>query len=384
MGFLQNLLYGREIQRYERLIETAPEGHAFLRLIQLYQETDQHEKARETALRGAEMFPDDVALGKAGEDARKIKREAEKKRILGKLDQYPSPLLYARLGEIHLEEDNLEAAHSVCRKGIKDYADYGGLWTVLAKIALREHDRERALEYLQRATTLDQYNYGALMLLAETYLRAGERALARQALEKVLSFAPGDTEANHWLKDFDHRAAMLEEAGRGEALPEAIRPKGETIVMAEKRVPVEAPERQASASPPPTEAAPHKTQEKHSSGVGTSLGTEIRQIRRVEGVHGTILIDPYGLVIASDLPQGVDEELTAALITNLYRSVTEGSKDLLIGSFEDGVVSTTGGSIHLLGLDQMTMGVIASPETKTGLLHRAIRIFAERVLDLHH
>ena len=130
-------------------------------------------------------------------------------------------------------------------------------------------------------------------------------------------------------------------------------------------------------------AAPGRSEAKTSSGVGTGLHIEIKQIRRVDGVRGTILIDACGLVIASDLPEGMDEELSGALIVNICRAVREYADALGLGEFEDGFADTDRGRIHLMNMAEMTMGVFAAQETKAGLLQRAVQTFAEKVLEQH-
>lgn len=368
MGFLQSLLHGREIQRLERLIATAPAPSVFLRLAQLYRDIGDEAKAEAAITKGAAMFPESSALKEARVDDERIRRDTEKQRIRAKLEQYPSPILYTKLAELHVEEEQYEEAHEVCRRGCRDYPDYGGLWTVLARIAIAQSNNDRAVEYLERATGLDQYNYEALMLLAETYLRKGDRQKGRHVLNQILQFAPGDERANKFLKDFDTRADEMEREAKALAEKQKKRTSFMEPVAGEG----------ADAKPEPDR------RKKSGSGVGTSLGKEIREIRRVEGVRGSVLIDNFGLVIASDLPDELDEELTAAHVTNLHRTVLNGAEQLHLGDLEDSIVDAEAGSIHILGLEDMTMGVLAAPSTKTGLLHRAIHIFAERVLDVHH
>ncbi|MCX7935393.1 MAG: roadblock/LC7 domain-containing protein [Planctomycetota bacterium] len=190
-------------------------------------------------------------------------------------------------------------------------------------------------------------------------LRKGLRDKAKEALERILTFAPGDSQATQWLRDFDRRA---EELAKAEKEAQAPAEKSATAMV-------------VAAAPPAA------MERKKSSGVGTTLHVEIKQIRRVEGVRGTILIDPYGLVIASDLPEQMDEDLVAALLTNISRALKEHANALTIGEFEDGIIESAQTRIHVLNVSDMTMGVFATPETKTGLLLRAVHNFAERVIE---
>lgn len=366
MGFLQNLFAGREVTRLEELIESSPAPSLFVRLAQLYRERGDDNLAEEITRRGAELFPESEALTQAQADAEKIKRDAERRRLRARIEQYPSPMLYAKLAELYVKDKDYQEAERVCQSGARAYPDYGGLWVVLAEIAIERKNLAEAFECLEKATSLDKYNYNALMMQAETALRLGRRDKGREALEKILFFAPSDAKASVWLQEFDERAEALEAETQASA---------ETVSSDKKRTAM-----MGAAEVGGT----RKWQDKAASGIGTSLHVEIREIRRVEGVDGSLLIDPYGLVIASDLPESMDEELVGALVTNICRASESHADELTIGEFEECMIDCGGKRIHVLLVEQMIMGVIASPHTKTGLLQRAIHTFAERVIETHH
>lgn len=367
MGFLQNLFAGREVSRLEELIRSSPAPSLFVRLSQLYRERGEPEKADEVTRRGAELFPESEALTQAQEDAEKIQRDAERRRLRARIERYPSPMLYAKLAELYLEDLDMQEAEKVCLSGTRAYPEYGGLWVVLADVSAKRNDLTQALAHLEKATHLDKYNYNALMQLAEVSLRSGKREKARESLEKILFFAPSDAKATQWLADFDERAQRLE----AESAAASATNSGQI-----QAGPGE------SDIPAATDA--EAGNDKHSSGIGTSLHLEIREIRRVEGVEGSLLIDAFGMVIAADLPEGMNEELAGALITNICRTATDHSEALTIGTFEEAMIDCGDRRIQVLRVAEMIMGVITSPQTKTGLLQRAIHTFAERVLETHH
>lgn len=364
MGFLKSLFAGREISRLEELIQVSPAPSLFMRLAQLYRETEEEEKANAITRQGAEMFPDSEALTQAHADVERIKNEAEKHRLRARIEQYPSPMLYAKLAEICLKEDNLDEAEKACNHGIRAYPDYGGLWNVLARIAEKRGEMEQALEFLEKSTSLDKYNYNALYSLAEVSARLGQRDKTRAALEKILFFAPDDVRVKDWLADFDNRVDKLQ--AKADSAGGSKKEKVRTTLLDQRHL----QQQQQSAEDP-----------RKASGVGTSLHIEIREIRRVEGVQGSILIDANGLVIASDLAEDLDEELTGALVANICRSAEQHSDALTIGAFEDGIIDAGHIRFHVLRIAEMIVGVMATPQTKAGLLQRAVHTFAEHVLE---
>ncbi len=382
MGFIKNLFQSREIGRLEDLVKTSPAPSLFVRLAELYSEKGEVDHATAIRDRGMELFPESPLLLQAQENAEHSRRDAEKKRIAAKLEQYPSPILYARLAELHMRDEEWEVAEEVCQRGLRAFGNYGGLWCAKARLDLASGDLTQAVARLEKACSLDNYNYDALMLLTETYLRQGQAEAGRETLNKILYCAPGDERAMDFLKNFAENAARLAAEGIPAARQPAptAAPRKETI-----RVPEKAPAPAAAGETGQTQTLPRPASRrgtvKTSSGVGTGLGEELKQIRKVEGVTGTILIDPFGLVIASDLPEGQDEELTGALLTNIGRLAESGAPELGLGEFEDAIIESAAGNLHVLCVAKMTLGVFASPKTKLGLLQRAIHAFAEQVLD---
>ena len=136
MGFLSSLFSGREIARLEELVENSPAPSLFMRLAQLYRENGDDDKAREVTLRGARMFPESEALGQAQADAQKVKNDAERHRLLAKIEQYPSPVLYARLAKLYLKDNDIDKADKIGRDGCRSYQDYGGLWARMGVVAI--------------------------------------------------------------------------------------------------------------------------------------------------------------------------------------------------------------------------------------------------------
>ena len=93
------------------------------------------------------------------------------------------------------------------------------------------------------------------------------------------------------------------------------------------------------------------------------------------GVNGAVVVDPYGLVIASRLQEGEDEELAGALVTNVYRTTEQSAEQLQIGEFEYGLIEGDKTNVHIITVEDMILAVFAGTSVKMGLLQRAIRDF---------
>lgn len=352
MGFFSNLLTSREIHRLEEQIRETPLPRLYLRLSKLYAEIGEEPKARETLASGLKRFPEDEELRSAHQRYERAHLEAEKASLKSRLERFPSALLYTQLAEVCLKLQDFQEAKRLCTQAAKSHPDYSGLYVVLAKVALEQKDNATAISHLEKAASLDRYNYDALFTLAHVYHDVGNISAAIESLKKILVFSPEDERAKEML-------ALLSE-----------------------KLPREASSAAPPPSPPPSPSSRSaEDHRKYESGIGTGLGAELSAIRRVPGVQGSLLIDPKGLVIASDITLSIEEELTAALLTEVVRTVTQVSPGLLLGEVYEGMIGAEKESIYFYRVEQMIMAVFASPETKAGLLQRAIHKFAESVFS---
>jgi predicted regulator of Ras-like GTPase activity (Roadblock/LC7/MglB family)/Flp pilus assembly protein TadD len=350
MGWISNLLASRELSRYEELARTAPAPSVFMRLGQLYEEMGEREKARQVYRRGAEAFPNDEQLRIQNDDVAREEHALEKKRLKSQIDRFPNPSLYARLGELYLLDDDLQSCGKICRQSLKQYPKYGGTHLLLARMALKVGRRDEAYESLLKARELDKVNYGVLMMLIEEQLRRGERDDARASLNEILQFAPGDERATEMLQDFDALAERYEEEAR-----RAAKSMAETHHVNVRQV--------AGAK----------------GGAEESLDAAVERFANLEGVDGVILIDTRGLVVASRFASGADEDLTAALVANIFRASSGCEGPFGIGPFEEGVLESDAGSIYVLNLKGMMAAVLAADSVKPGMLQRALHAFASKV-----
>jgi predicted regulator of Ras-like GTPase activity (Roadblock/LC7/MglB family)/predicted negative regulator of RcsB-dependent stress response len=364
MGWISNLLANREIGRLEELARTAPAPSVYLRLRQLYEEMGEAERAEQIARQGVQRFPDSKELQQATAQADQARHFAQKERLRARLEQYPNPTLYAKLAHLHLADDEIDECVRLCRSSLKSYPQYGGTHLILAEVALKQEDHETAFEHLRKAIDLDKFNYQALMLLAREHLRRGEREEGRQCLETILHSAPGDEKAEAMLRDFDRLADELAEEARSETPTKKLsRAAATTTQLAAIREAEPAPAAAAAPAAAPADA----------------YAEPIRDLMNVRGVSGCLVIDKFGLIIASEFAAERDEELAAALVTNIFRASESAVEPLNFGSFEEGILESDDGSLHVMNLQETVVAVFSGAEARPGLLQRAVHTFAEKV-----
>jgi predicted regulator of Ras-like GTPase activity (Roadblock/LC7/MglB family)/predicted Zn-dependent protease len=372
MGFVSNLLRGWERRRLQKVFDSNPRPPAevFIRLAALYYEDGDLNTASRVAKRGQQLYPHNADVVRTSQDVERTLRELEKERLRQKIESYPNPILYARLAELYKADGQIDAAVKVCQAGIRAFPDYGGTYLLLGQICFDQEDFDGALGYLEKAVELDRYNYMALKLLADTYVKLGRFADAVERLEAILYFAPGDEQIANALKAAKKAAGIVEEPGPA-VQPAAAAPAPPTRVKAQEPV-------KAKADSTLAREKKIKVAAKKQGAYESAMSI----FKSLDGVRGALLVDSYGLVIASHLKDGVDEELAGAMITNIYRATARSAQQMGLGSFEDGVIEGEEGNIHIIAIQDMILSVFASAAVKMGLLEKAIRDFASAVQEV--
>lgn len=360
MGFFDKLFGGDKTKKLEQELSARPTPDIFVKLATLYREAGEDAKSTQLLKRAASMFPTSPEILSMQKDAEKAARESEKRRLHEKIQANANPILYARLAELYKSDGDLNNTIEVARAGIKQFPKYGGCFLVLGQVFYEKKESANARENLEKAVELDKYNYMALKLLAQVYLELNRPADAVKKLEDILYFAPGDEAIK----------AMLVEAQRVAGIGPAKAPSAES---AKPAAPSKVPAGKAEAAPRRSASSALKD---------VDIGAEIQVLKDVPGVMGAMLVDAYGLVIASALDDNMEEELAGALITNIYRAASTNAPYMGVGSFEDGVVEGEDGHIHLMLLGDMTLAVFATSALKLGLLEKKIRTFAESILEV--
>ncbi|MHC4916603.1 MAG: tetratricopeptide repeat protein [Planctomycetota bacterium] len=387
MGFIRNLLRNREKSQLEELLVKDPSPSVYLRLARIYQEEGDLSRASKTARQGAAKFPESAEITSIEQDLTRLDRDAEVKRLRQRIESYPNPRLYSRLAELLRAGGQVAEAQEALKLGLRNYPDYGGLYYVLGLIANDAGNTDGAREHLSKAAELDNYNYAALKLLGQVNSTAGLHAEAADTYARILSFSPNDDE----IKAL--RGQALEAANKGGG--RKVSPTTDTKVMSatqsasKPRVAAggSRTSRRARFAEEPSAAgkgAAAKPQPKPKKDeAGDALEVAMGKLGEASGIQGAVLVDNYGLPVASQLPEGMEEALAAAMTTGLRRSGGPACGELGLGNFEEMVVETPEGAIYVYALREMTLAVFAEPGAKAGLLERQTRAFAEKALEMH-
>jgi predicted regulator of Ras-like GTPase activity (Roadblock/LC7/MglB family) len=345
-----------KIKSLEAAFQRQPTPAAVLQLAEAHKVAGNMHRAAQILKLGAARFPRATEIVNRHHEAERIERENEKKRLIEKIQNQPNPILYTRLAELFKIGGELDKTIETCQKGIRAFPKYGGAYLVLGQIYAEKKQWGEAAAKLEKSVELDKYNYLALKMLAQVYAEQGRLADAVKRLEDILYFAPGDEAALELLKKAKAKLAL---------------PAAKTMV--------EMPEVKAQAEP----TAQKKNGEKETVLLprDRQFAKGLAALRNIQDVTGAILLDQYGMVMASGLDAGLDEGLAAALVTNVYRAASGNAVKLGAGQFEEGLIEGERGNVHILLSAEMILAVFAKPDVKLGLLEKGIREFVRSIKD---
>jgi predicted regulator of Ras-like GTPase activity (Roadblock/LC7/MglB family) len=352
--FVRHWLVNARIRQLEGQLQGRPTPQLYLQLADAFREVGNTQRAAQILRLGATRFPNSPELSRRQAEAERVERENEKRRLHERIQSHPNPILYAHLAELYKADGDVERTRQICQAGIKAFPRYGGSHLVLGQMHVEKQEWEQAITLLDKAVDLDKYNYLALKLLAQVLTHLDRPADAARRLEEILYFAPGDEAIQQLL------IKAREAAGELKPSETSVLPKPE-----EERKPARPSQmlrtvtRIERAPPPPSR--------------DRVLADGLTRLRIVEGVHGALLVDHYGLLVAAALDPSLDEALAGALITNVYRTTSGGAAKLGVGVFEEGTIEADGGNVYIVQLADMILAVFTSQSVMPGLLEQGVR-----------
>lgn len=368
--FLTNWRTSSKIKSLEAQLRGRPTPQIYLQLADAYKQAGNSHKAAQILKLGASRFPSAPEISRRQAEAEKIERENEKRRLKERIQTHPNQILYARLAELYKADGDIDRTVEIAEAGIKAFPRYGGTYMVLGQVFIDRQDWDKACSYLEKSVELDKYNYMALKLLAQVYMQLGRPADAARRLEDILYFAPGDEAILELLKKAKEAAGeSIEPAAKASSAESSVFPDPRKASASGQRKTITLGRLADQQAGSPTAARDR------------ALNEGVVVIRQVEGVDGVILVDQYGLVVAADLDESIDEGLAGALITNVYRTASGNAAQLGVGVFEEGLIEGETGNVHLAQVGEMILAVFANRKVKMGLLEKSIRDFAMSVIE---
>lgn len=331
--------------------------------------------------------------------------ETEIERLRKKVENFPSASLYNRLAELARQAGDDVDAEAVCRRCIREFPRSGQAYVIIAELKSQQNKKAEALHMLQVGIEKDPRSYAAHRLMADI---SDDKEKALHHLRQILTFKPNDPSTIERIVELGGTPPTGATSAQYKALPGtagARPPAGGG--MFQSRTPAV-----SSASPAvrpavvPTRPVPNQDMDKPldfpSSGASApsvavsqpSAGTVTTMLRSLSGnkhavldslcqeigVRGAAIVDAQGRVMqAKNLPTGQDE-LLAALSSDILKAVT--ATLVSTGAVAPGtwVLGAGGGQVLAFSRDHtVSVVVLADPGVRPAMLELRAR---QALIDL--
>ena len=335
--------------------------------------------------------------------------ETEIERLRKKVENFPSASLYNRLAELARQAGDDADAEVVCRRCIREFPRSGQAYVIIAELKTQQNKKAEAIHLLQQGIEKDPRSYAAHRLMADL---ADSKDQALHHLRQILSFKPNDAATVQRITELGGTVPTGTTTGFHKTLPAAAgspgnRPAVGSIGSASMR-PVGAGGAPAvRPSVVPSRPDPNKDLNAPLAfpSVGSSVpssvpisqpsaGTVTTMLRSFSGnknavldslcqeagVRGAAIVDAQGRVMQSkNLPTGQDE-LLAALSSDILKAATATLS--ATGAVAPGtwVLGAGGGQVLAFSRDHtVSVVVLADPGVRPAMLELRAR---QALIDL--
>lgn len=112
------------------------------------------------------------------------------------------------------------------------------------------------------------------------------------------------------------------------------------------------------------------------------MKTTLKKINRINGVRGSLLVNREGMIVVSDVTEGVDEGGISALSSTIFVNLQSALKRLDFGMPSRFTISGERGRILLFNIgDELVLTVLTRKDVNMGLLKVEIKESADELLQ---
>jgi len=231
--------------------------------------------------------------------------ESELDRLRKKVENFPSASLYNRLAELARDAGSVEEAEEVCRRCMREFPRNGHSYVILAAIEAERGKREDALKLLRSAVERDPRSVSGYLMLGTLLLQDKDYAKAMGYLKQAAAIKPNDAQVTARISEIE-RIQTAVAAATGAAAPTAGEIK--TPMGGEPLVPFAGPMTTA------IKAAALSTSGSRLAALDALCGET--------GVRGALVADWHGRVVVAKNMEAGQDELLAALSSEIAKSST--------------------------------------------------------------
>ena len=292
--------------------------------------------------------------------------ESELDRLRKKVENFPSASLYNRLAELARDAGSVEEAEEVCRRCMREFPRNGHSYVILAAIEAERGKREDALKLLRSAVERDPRSVSGYLMLGTLHLQDKDYARALVYLKQAAVIKPNDPQVTARIAEIEKIQAATAVAPPAAPAPAPAEANAKPVMGGEPLVPF---------------AGPMTTAIK--AAAISSSGSRLAALDALcgeTGVRGALVADWHGRVVVAKNMEAGQDELLAALSSEIAKSST--ACQAALGSDKLTTWALLAGAGQVLSFQRdkaFSVVVLADPSVRPAMLELRAR---QTLIDL--
>lgn len=105
-------------------------------------------------------------------------------------------------------------------------------------------------------------------------------------------------------------------------------------------------------------------------------------LRKIQGIHGTALVEKYGLVAGQALPAWIDAESLGAMVNLIVKASARATRELAQGDFKSAMIDNEKGRLIFMAIGSKILIIVATPNVAMGILQVKLQAAAQAIYNL--
>ena len=110
-----------------------------------------------------------------------------------------------------------------------------------------------------------------------------------------------------------------------------------------------------------------------SSIVDEEVSDILQSLKKIKGIHGSAILEKFGLITGNALPGWVDAESVAAMVTLILKASERATKELNQGQFLNAIIENERGKLLFAAIGEKIIVVITTVDARLGILDLNLR-----------
>ena len=105
-------------------------------------------------------------------------------------------------------------------------------------------------------------------------------------------------------------------------------------------------------------------------------------LRKISGIHGTALVEKFGLVLGQALPGWIDAESLGAMVNLIVKASSRATRELAQGDFKSAMIDNEKGRLIFMAIANKILILVATPTAQIGVLQVKLQAAAQAIYKL--